>query len=61
VAEAEERLKMALGTQVKIKPGKIKSKIEIEFYSADDLERIIETLTAQLEAAATRVRGPLVV
>ncbi len=61
VAEAEERLKMALGTQVKIKPGKIKSKIEIEFYSPDDLERIIETLTAQLQAAATRPRGPLVV
>lgn len=61
LTEAEERLKMALGTQVKIKPGKIKSRIEIEFYSPDDLERIIETMTAQLQAAATRPRGPLVV
>jgi ParB family chromosome partitioning protein len=61
LAEAEERLKMILGTQVKIKPGKMRSKIEIEFYSADDLERIIETLTVQEYAAATRTRGPLVV
>lgn len=61
LAEAEERLKMVLGTQVRIKPGKMRSKIEIEFYSADDLERIIEVLTAQECAAATRTRGPLVV
>ncbi len=61
LAEAEERLKMALGTQVKIKQGKMKSKIEIEFYSADDLERLIEVLTAKEHAAATRTRGPLVV
>ncbi len=62
LVEAEDRLKMILGTQVKIKPGKIKSKIEIEFYSGDDLERIIETLGApQSEAAASKVQGPLVV
>lgn len=62
LAEAEERLKMVLGTQVRIKPGKLKSKIEIEFYSADDLERLIETLSAQIEqAAAARTRGSLVV
>ena len=45
VMEAEDKLKMLLGTQVKIKPRKGKSKIEIEFYSTDDLDRIIETLT----------------
>lgn len=61
VAEAEDRLKMVLGTQVRIKPGKIKSKIEIEFYSAEDLERIIEVLSAQQYAAATHPRGPLIV
>jgi len=62
VAEAEERLRMILGTQVKIKPGKVKSRIEIEFYSADDLERIIEALMpSQQEAAATRTRSSLVV
>lgn len=61
LAEAEDRLKLALGTQVRIKPGKMRSKIEIEFYSVDDLERIIEVLTARECAAATRTRGPLVV
>lgn len=61
VVEAEDRLKLILGTQVKIKPGKLKSKIEIEFYSADDLDRIIETLSVQQAAAATRPRGPMVV
>jgi ParB family chromosome partitioning protein len=61
LAEAEERLKHLLGTQVKIKPGKLRSKIEIEFYSSDDLERIIETLSVKEYAAATKTRGPLVV
>lgn len=45
VSEAENQLKMLFGTQVKIYPGKKKSKIEIEFYTAEDLDRIIETLT----------------
>ena len=57
LAEAEDHLKMLLGTQVKIKPGKIKSRIEIEFYSPDDLERIIEVLGTQQEIAASRSRG----
>lgn len=61
LADVEDRLKMLLGTQVKIKAGKLKSKIEIEFYSAEDLERIIEVLSVQQQAAATRSRGPLVV
>lgn len=61
VVEAEDRLKLILGTQVKIKPGKLKSKIEIEFYSADDLDRIIEVLSTQQAAAANRPRGPMVV
>lgn len=61
LAEAEDRLKMALGTPVKIKPGKIKSKIEIEYRTAEELERIIEVLAAQQMVAATKVRGSLVV
>lgn len=62
VVEAEDRLKMILGTQVKIKPGKLKSKIEIEFYSSEDLDRIIEVLsTPHQQAAATRMRGPITV
>lgn len=61
VVEAEDKLKLILGTQVKIKPGKMKSKIEIEFYSAEDLDRIIEVLTVQQTAAATRVGNTFVV
>lgn len=45
VAEAEDRLKMILGTQVRIKTGKLKSKIEIEFRSAEDLDRILMSMT----------------
>ncbi|MBP2630817.1 MAG: parB-like partition protein [Firmicutes bacterium] len=45
VVEAEDRLKLMLGTQVKIKQGKKKSRIEIDFYSQDDLDRIIEALS----------------
>ncbi|MGI6093412.1 MAG: ParB/RepB/Spo0J family partition protein [Negativicutes bacterium] len=61
VIEVEDRLKLLLGTQVKIKPGKLKSKIEIEFYTAEDLDRIIEVLTAQQMAAATKPRGAFIV
>ena len=39
---AETELKHVLGSQVHIIPGKKKSKIEIEYYSTDDLERILE-------------------
>lgn len=40
----EESLKEILGTKVNIVNGKKKGKIEIEYYSDDDLERIIEFL-----------------
>jgi ParB family chromosome partitioning protein len=42
--DAVEKLTHLFGTQVKIHPGKKKSKIEIEFYSPDDLERILGTI-----------------
>ncbi|MEG6584426.1 ParB/RepB/Spo0J family partition protein [Dendrosporobacter sp. 1207_IL3150] len=61
VVEAEDRLKLVLGTQVKIKPGKLKSKIEIEFYSAEDLDRIIEVLTTPQTATAIKPRSNMVV
>lgn len=62
VEEAEDQLKMMLGTQVRIKPGKLKSKIEIEFYSQDDLDRIVETLTNTMQTSAgIRTQGPLIV
>jgi len=41
---AESELKEVLGTQVRIVPGKKKSKIEIEYYSLGDLERLLEML-----------------
>ncbi|MFD1362649.1 ParB/RepB/Spo0J family partition protein [Lentibacillus salinarum] len=42
--ERETVLRERLGTAVSINRGKRKGKIEIEFYSNDDLERILETL-----------------
>jgi len=41
----EEDLQRALATQVKIKAGRKKGKIEIEYYSAEDLNRIVGILT----------------
>lgn len=40
----EEQLKGFLGTSVKIKKGDKKGKIEIDFFSNEDLERIVELL-----------------
>lgn len=44
MADAEEQLRVFFGTKVKIMPGKKRSKIEIEFYSPEDLSRIVETI-----------------
>lgn len=44
IEEYQERLKNVLGTKVNISYGKNKGKIEIEYYSLDDLERIIDIL-----------------
>lgn len=41
----EEDLQRVLATQVKIKAGRKKGKIEIEYYSAEDLNRIVGILT----------------
>lgn len=40
--DLENRLKTILGTKVSINKGRKKGKIEIEYYSKDDLERIID-------------------
>ncbi|MCL2386052.1 MAG: ParB/RepB/Spo0J family partition protein [Defluviitaleaceae bacterium] len=40
--KAETELKHVLGSKVHIVPGKKKSKIEIEYYSTEDLERLLE-------------------
>lgn len=50
--DAMDRLTQVLGTQVKIKPGKKKGKIEIEYYSDDDLERIMGTIVKNTAAKA---------
>lgn len=42
--DVQERLKQILGTNVNIKQGKKKSRIEIEFYNDDDLARLVELL-----------------
>ena len=44
IVDVEEKLRNIFGTKVNISKGKKKGKIEIEFYSKDDLERLIELL-----------------
>lgn len=43
----ESQLREYFGTQVQIKKAKNKGKIEIEFYSEDDLQRILEMLNLE--------------
>ncbi len=50
ISAIEKRLQTLLATQVKIRQSSKKGKIEIEFYTADDLERI----TGILEAGSLR-------
>ena len=61
VVEAEDRLKLILGTQVKIKPGKVKSKIEIEFYSPEDFDRIVDILSGEPATSSNKEKGIFVV
>ncbi|WP_408955309.1 ParB/RepB/Spo0J family partition protein [Natroniella sp. ANB-PHB2] len=44
VSFIEQRLMNILGTKVDINPGKKKGKIVIEYYSTEDLERVIEVM-----------------
>lgn len=44
LAYMEEELKAALGTRVSINAGPRRGKIEIEYYSRDELERLLEIL-----------------
>jgi len=41
---AEDNLKRSLGSKVNIRPGKKRGKIEIEYYSPDELERLLSLL-----------------
>ena len=47
VQATESQLREFFGTNVQIKKTKNKGKIEIEFYSEDDLERILEILNLE--------------
>ena len=49
----ENRLRTMLATQVKISQGRRKGKIEIEYYSVDDLDRLTEILEAGLVSVST--------
>lgn len=51
--DAVGRLNEYLGTKVRIRPGKKKSRIEIVFYSEDDLERLLELLEGQKDSHPT--------
>ncbi|WP_069651086.1 ParB/RepB/Spo0J family partition protein [Caloranaerobacter ferrireducens] len=42
--EIEEQLRKILGTKVQISKGRKKGKIEIEYYSQDDLDRILDII-----------------
>ncbi|WP_367141896.1 ParB/RepB/Spo0J family partition protein [Selenomonas sp. AE3005] len=44
IRDAVDKLIQMFGTQVRIQTGKKKSKLEIEFYSPEDLERIMGTM-----------------
>jgi len=50
IRDAVDTLKEMFGTQVRIQSGKKKGKLEIEFYSPEDLERIMGTLLDQTNA-----------
>ena len=47
IQERETSLRERFGTTVNIKQSKNKGKIEIEFFSEEDLERILELLDLQ--------------
>ncbi len=49
IREAEDKLTEYLGTQVKITTGKKRNRIQIDFYSEDDLSRILENLIKSSE------------
>lgn len=58
-ADAVQRLKQVLGTNVNIKRGRHKSRLEIEFYSDEDLQRLIEAISgAEDKGSSPAGEGP---
>lgn len=53
--DAAEQLKQIFGTNVTIKHGRKKSRIEIDFYSDDDLDRIIELLLKKRQSPTPKL------
>lgn len=49
VAQLEERLRQVLGTQVRILPKGEAGRVEIAYYSASDLERLLEAMGVHFE------------
>lgn len=45
IRQVEEELMTLLGTRVVVKPGRKKGVIEVEYYSQEDLERLVELLS----------------
>lgn len=58
-ADAVQKLKRLLGTNVNIKRGRHKSRLEIEFYSDEELQRLIEVISgAEDEGSRPAGGGP---
>ncbi|WP_051533342.1 ParB/RepB/Spo0J family partition protein [Anaerovibrio sp. RM50] len=53
ILDAEDKLKMIFGTSVRIKDSGKKKKLEIDFASQEDLERILELLTEKAKVQDT--------
>ena len=51
--ELETRIRRALSTKVRIRPGRKGGKIEIEYYSAEELERLAVLLQGEGDTALT--------
>ena len=48
IRAVEENLQEMLGAKVRIKQGKSKGRIEIEFYNNEDLERVVESMASMI-------------
>lgn len=61
IAHFEEKLRLRLGTRVEIKPAAKGGTVEIEFYSAEEFERVYEEIMRGSESAEQGERGELAV
>ncbi|MGE5509415.1 MAG: ParB/RepB/Spo0J family partition protein [Chitinophagales bacterium] len=56
VSALEEELRRALGTRVHVRPGRKVGHIDIEFFGAEELERLLERLGVRAKGAGGRIR-----